>query len=333
MIFNNEETSSFNNFSSLTEDSPQKGHENISSDPKWLGDEIYARKRFWPFFFIIPNLFLLSIIVHFAPLNLVSRGIEHALMLHPLCKFFSRNIHFSLLPMRLNLKELQLSPGCPIVQGQALGLNEVAFEVVRPSISPIGLKTNFFIRDPQLKFTSEQIFSMQKLIFKLTDSSIQGDLINQLIGGDYVEGNFEVRTLLHLDLLKQIPTQGEIFIGNKSLFIKPQTIQGLQIPGLNIGPAQIKMSIANEKLWPIKETFIGDSASPIQALVSGDIKPNFTDFSLSQLNLIVKFKLTQQLLEEFSVISYFLNGKEVDEKGFYELTLTGSMRSPTQKIK
>lgn len=303
------------------------------ADATKLDDEIYLTGKFSPFrLTIIFIILLLALIISnlslgskiTAQLDLIIKGT-------PDCPFTHSGVEFSWFLPSIEIKNPSLPASCfNRRKGPALKLKTVPIYLNFPSVYPFGLKFHTEIKPAKGKsdINLYPIFGIKTHYLKITDTTIDDQLLAEIFGRSIFDGEIQVESNLQLDSTG--PQAGDLLVKSKNLQIKSQSIEGLTIPQMRINNLQLKANLNKTKLSVIS-FILGDEQSPIYGSFTGNIRVNKYNFSSSKLELEGEIKFSPDFINAFPAINLFLSGKD-SQGGLYRVQINGTVGAPMPRI-
>ncbi|WP_127717301.1 type II secretion system protein GspN [Halobacteriovorax sp. HLS] len=303
----------------------------LKVQPNELPEEIYEQSRLTITKIVIAAvvLFFLAFFFNFPISKIIKTSVVNALATNRACPITYDDLRIEWFTPKIILKKPVISGVCFNNPGGMMKLNDLALSLQMPSVWPIGLKFHTKIKHKLTVLNIYPTIGMNRQVIKIDKSSISHETLLALLGKKSLKfsGDFEIEALVNIN--QGNLTSGDVIISSTNLNIPPQNVAGLvDLPALPISQLQIKSSVNAKNLIELKDIRIGNSNSPIIALIDGNIKLNPHNTDNSTLDLVGEVKFSQTILESFALLNAMLSGRQPSDKGFYKFKVGGRLSSP-----
>lgn len=295
-------------------------------NPSELKDDIYKGTRIGIRVVLLIVVFFITGVLFNFPIktiikNLITKQLETS------CPIKSKNMDISLFLPKISIEKAVIPGSCfnkPI--SNYLNIEKLDILFMGPSFYPIGLKFKINVKDKYLKTDTYFALSFNSLSIRVEKTELNSKFLYPLLdGAQAIQGSFNIDTKIILK--KKGIEEMFLLIKSKDFSIPTQEIKSFEIPHLPIGDLSLVGSLA-KSVFTIKNFSLGNINSPITANITGKVSVNTKNMNASKLNLDANMNFTKDFLENFEMITLFIQGKESDN-GKYKLKITGNLESPS----
>jgi type II secretion system protein N len=277
---------------------------------------------------IIFSTFTISFIFHF-PLEEKARDFLKTTFAKSGCPVAFDSLKFEYFLPKIVLKEIEIPRSCLGESGKTIKLDELKLIFRGPSFSPLGLAFRIDTSASGHPFSllvgagmSEQVVSIDENHFNLSLLSSISSLPLKLQGKASIQ--------LRAKILENRLVELDMDINSKDFILASQVVSimnlPLTLPALSLNTLNIKTQTVSTGSIKLVNFILGDTNAPIRTKFTGTINLN-SKFDQSTLNLPGEIKLSDQFVDQFSIIDTYL--KQFPQKdGFYQLKVSGPLSMP-----
>jgi len=299
----------------------------------YLSEEVYTRSRLplkviLPLFMLIPLVgFLLNFPLSSIITDLITQNLRNASS----CPITFEKIETSLFFIpTVTIKKPSISGLCFKMPGQDLKLGDVIITFNGPSFYPPGLKFHAAISKEKSRLHFYPSISYNRIIVKITDSSIDSNIMNSFMSKkNVIKGQFDIEALVEMTQMKL--TSANIRIKSNNLVIPGSNYNGFVFDTLDVGHFQAKITKTSPEKFLVNEFSLGGATAPINANFSGDILSNEANFSFSNLNLKGELTFSPEILNnsKYTFLSNLIFANYKVKNGAYQVMIGGTLEAPS----
>ena len=245
------------------------------------------------------------------------------------CPISYDKLSLSYLVPGINFRNMELDGKC-FKASSGLILSQVESTLGFPSFSPIGPTLNTIIKDKYSLINVSSAHSVSSHKIRIESQKLNAKSLNSLLNKFKIEGLFNLTSVS--ELTKKSLKSLMINLKSNNLVIPSQTVNSFEIPKLNVKNLSLIAELSGKSDLNIKKFVIGDEQSPLRANIEGKVKINSRAIKNSQLNLNIVVKFSEQFLENFGIISLFLDSSKQDENGYYTINVEGTLSKPKHTV-
>jgi len=283
---------------------------------------------------IIFSLFLITFLLNF-PLKLIIKNqIAGQLAKMRTCPIAYKDIEVSFFLPKITIIKPVISGICFQSPGRSISLSDLPLSLSFPSFSPPGIRLYTKIKKGKTQFEIYPTLSYATHKIRIKDSIIDTSII-----ADFNNGNRILKGELNLNafavIRKNKLATGDLLITSKNLKLPSQSFGFFKLPkAITLGALQIKAKMDSAGVLDISDSFLGGLASPFAIKISGKVFLNQARPRDSKLELKGGIKFSKQFLEDYAILSLFLNldGKQANTEGFFDLRIEGTIGAPKPKV-
>ena len=275
-------------------------------------------------------MIVIGFVLNFNLSDIISGYISTKISKLKSCPITYQHIDIGFFPPALKLASPVIHGNCFGRNADHLNLEQAKLRLATPSLYPPGLKFHTLITDKKSKLNIYSSISFSQNWIKIQDSTLEtGSLAFLATQLPTINGTIAIDALF--SLTRDSLTSAKVYLKSNNIHLPGQNLSGIHIPDMRIGNFSFKGSYGPSGTLVISDLIIGNPLSPLVAQISGEIDVNQKNFNYSKLNLTGEVKFSPQLLQSFSILNLFLGGKR-EKNGFYQLSIRGTVRSPSPSI-
>ncbi len=291
--------------------------------------EIYTKHPFFKikYLLIFPFFFTIGFLANYPILEQLDNLLKKSLAIAAPCGIKYDSLDYGIFPPKLQVKHPVVSAEC-LSGASDLVLTDLNIIFGLPSFTPLGL--NFLLETSlhRVPISIHYIMGLSEHIFKIDSLKIKGETVHRIIGEEYYKGDFELTTLINFTPPKTLLMKS--LIKSKDFELKSFNWKDIEIPSMVINNFVLKFELNEKHVLHINDLILGDIGSPIALNFKGKAFLDLNNLSNTGLDLNGEFKLSDQLIKSFSILSLFLEQLEVKD-GYYLANITGSLAAPIFK--
>lgn len=275
---------------------------------------------------ILLSVFFLAFVLNFPLFEIIDTKLKDTLARIPGCPLAVKDINFGVLLPRVELVNLNIPARC--TGGKEINLDKLSLYFRGPSFSPLGLSTKIETNFKNIPVEAYLALGLKTQAIKLDDFKLDLKELNSIAPDVKIAGHVLVNALIEIQNNKL--NKVNALVESKDFSLPTQNIQGFTVPPMNIKSFSLQLAQDSGKKMILKQLVLGDLDSPIRANFTGDIYPNSSNFLFSRIDLKGELALGDQLMQDFSIITSFLNAFSRKDK-FYQMRLQGTIGQPIPK--
>ncbi|MFN8369733.1 MAG: hypothetical protein U0T83_03805 [Bacteriovoracaceae bacterium] len=197
-----------------------------------------------------------------------------------------------------------------------------------PSFTPVGLNLLLQTSLHRVPININYIMGFNEQIFKIDGLKIKSESVHRVLGEEYYKGDFELTSLINFTPPKTLLMKS--LIKSKNFELKSFNWKDIEVPAMNINNFVLKFELNEKNVVHLNDLILGDVGSPIALNLKGKIFLDTQSLLNTSLDLNGEFKLSDQFIKNFSILSLFLDQLEVKD-GYYLANITGTLAAPVFK--
>lgn len=296
-----------------------------------INDDVYYffDKKKWVLISLIAFfVYLLAFVINFSLKQKIENIIQHQVIASLPCPLTHDGIETSLFFPALTIKSPVFAASC-FNGTRPISLDQLRIAMTLPSLIPPGIRFKLPLSEQQTSLNLYATLSLNGLHLISRDALIDAQLINQIMGAQYLHGEIILNIVSSFSYDSSLRSLS-LSLDSHNLTIASQSIQGLLIPDLPLGSLDVKVSNQNGHL-KIERAQVGDTQSPIRAQISGIIEAQFNHIQSSPLNLQGHFSLSEKFLDDFPLIQLLLQNKTKNAEG-HPFRVQGTLGNPRAEL-
>ena len=235
---------------------------------------------------------------------------------------------------KIHFKNLQIPPSClnhlpiPLTFDYLdIQVNGLDFTLFRPIIS--------FAGESQKKFSiqGEVAFSGEDFNLNLKETHVETAFLTKALTpllSTYLPFQFMIngKLIINTSIKRQKGQlqKLDLNVTSRNLKIPALRIMGMGIPTIDIGNLQIMTAITNDgKNLTLQKVSLGGQEHSLMASLDGNIKLFPLDLVKSQIIAKTKFKISEEILEEMSILKMIPKEFYNDSDGFYYANISHTL--------
>lgn len=275
---------------------------------------------------VLISVFFVAFVLNFPLFEIVDSKLKDTLAKIPGCPLAVKDINFGVFLPRVELVNLNIPARC--TGGKEVNLEKLSLYFRGPSFSPLGVSTKVETQFKNIPIEAYLALGLKSQAIKLDNLKLELKQVNSIAPDIKLAGNLLINALIEIQNNKL--SKVNALVESKDFSLPTQNIQGFTVPPLNIKSFSLQLAQESGKKMALKQLVLGDLDSPIRANFTGDIFPNSSNFLFSRIDLKGELALGDQIMQDFSIITGFLNAFSRKDK-FYQMRLQGTIGQPIPK--
>jgi len=299
----------------------------VSSENYELDPQIYSKTSSTIKIIFLTTVFLiLGFFANFSAKEKLTAFLGNSLKNNTQCPVNFSSLKIKNLIFKYNLKDPEILGRCFGNPYITLPLSNLSLALTRPTLVPPGLKISSQVKHLDTNLNINGILGIGDNIVNIDNSTIDLNTLSPLIPELEILGTIKLNS--HIVLDDKGPKSGNISLNSDNITIPSQTIKGFNLNNIPIGNILLNAVMEKKNVLNIKQLIIGNANSPIISEISGTITLSPSYMPRSMLNLKGKLKVSPDFQRTMPILNLFLGGKKTDDKGFFTLTISGTLGGP-----
>lgn len=304
----------------------------VSQSAHEVKDEVYQSGLSGFKIFLIGISFLvIGFLANFPVREKLDEFLSSTLKNNPDCPITFQSLKIGALLHKIDLMNPEVMGRCYNNPYTSLPLDHLSLSISRPSLVPPGLSIDIKVAHKNTNLTLSPTLSFSEHIIKIQNSILDLQTLAPLLGENIeLIGKMDIDALFYIN--GQSINNGKFSIKSTNLNIPNQNIKGFNISTLNVGDFLIQGKVKGQNILEIKKFIFGNAESPLISELSGTITLAPTYMPSSEIDIKGKLKISHDFQRSMPILNLFLGGKKTDEKGFFNIAISGTFASPKPKI-
>lgn len=293
-----------------------------------LNEEIYSPNYWTRTRLIISGVLILcfGFLFNFSLEEKINKWLQGTLSANVACPITFEKAELSYFLPKINIKKPVVLGRCFGQPNNSLPLQSFTISLAGPSFVPPGIKLHIYVAQGKTKLNLWPSLSPFSQYLDISDSQLDSQIFAAMTEANKspVTGILKISGALKFS--SGNIEDGKIEISSKNFTVPAQRIAGgLDIPLLNLYKFIFKSEFQNKNVMKISQFDIGQSNTPAEIKLKGNLLINQNSFIMSILQLKGTLRLTDFILSTVPLQLFLPPG---NTSGTYQMTINGPLLNP-----
>ncbi len=294
-----------------------------------LSEEIYSPKYWTKTRLIVSGLVILifGFLFNFSLEEKINKYLLMTLSSNQACPILFEKAELSYFLPKIDIQKPVILGSCFGQVNNKLPLHEFKIALSGPSFYPPGIKLHVTVTEGKTKLSLYPTLSPFSQYVEIDDSKIDSTILAAMMADNKspVAGILTAKGSLKFSSGGTLE-DGHLNITSRDFRFPAQNLSGFEMPLITLNRLFLKAHFTNKTTMQIDQIQLGQSNSPMEINLKGNLLVNQQSFVNSQLQLNGTLHLTNFMMTNFPIIKFYL--PQDNQSGTYQMKIMGPLGNP-----